>query len=481
MKTQRHCWFPRIAVAAAVCIAILPQVWSAGDPGYLLIGQIKPRPAKDIASSSWSVGGETLDRDFTVYANYKKYLGPLGAKGIRVQAGWAKCEKKPGVYDWAWLDEVVNDSLAQGVQPWLETSYGNTIYPGGGGTGLGGGFPTSPEALTAWDNWVRALAQRYKDRVREWEVWNEPDGGKSNNAEKYTSLFVRTATIIRAEQPGARIYGLGLAGNFAFAEDFLRLLKEQGKTGLLDAVTFHGYPRNPDDTSGVDKMRSLLAKYAPKAEARQGETGAPSKFQPAFALANIPWSETTQAKWDLRRMLAHHAKDTPFNLFTIIDMHYVRNGKPQMNWKGLLESKPDQTVDHVKPAYYAAQRVFAIFDDSLQRVADFNHSESSTTTSKTAVYGWRKKDSGALLVAVWFSGGAPTGSNATTPMDLILPGAKFTEPVYADLLTGKVYAIPRERWSSEGGAVTFRQIPVCDSPALIVEKAALTLEAANNP
>jgi hypothetical protein len=44
-----------------------------------------------------------------------------------LQCGWAKCEQKPGVYDFAWLDEVVNDALAQGVQPWLEVSYGN--YP----------------------------------------------------------------------------------------------------------------------------------------------------------------------------------------------------------------------------------------------------------------------------------------------------------------------------------------------------------------
>ncbi len=57
-------------------------------------------------ASSWSIGGETLDRDFAVYNNYKKYLGPLGAKAIRLQAGWAKCEKTQGVYDWAWLDEA---------------------------------------------------------------------------------------------------------------------------------------------------------------------------------------------------------------------------------------------------------------------------------------------------------------------------------------------------------------------------------------
>ena len=27
----------------------------------------------------------------------------------------AKCEKQQGVYDWAWLDEIINDALAQRV------------------------------------------------------------------------------------------------------------------------------------------------------------------------------------------------------------------------------------------------------------------------------------------------------------------------------------------------------------------------------
>jgi len=44
--------------------------------------------------------------------------GPLGAKRIGFQAGWAKCEKRPGVYDWAWLDEPFTSPppLAEPVQ-----------------------------------------------------------------------------------------------------------------------------------------------------------------------------------------------------------------------------------------------------------------------------------------------------------------------------------------------------------------------------
>ncbi|MBC8011875.1 MAG: chitobiase/beta-hexosaminidase C-terminal domain-containing protein, partial [Burkholderiales bacterium] len=75
------------------------------------LGTVKPPRARDIADSNWSVGGETVDRDYTVFAAYRDWLGPLGAKRIRQQAGWAKCEKQLGVYDWAWLDECVDGAL----------------------------------------------------------------------------------------------------------------------------------------------------------------------------------------------------------------------------------------------------------------------------------------------------------------------------------------------------------------------------------
>ncbi len=441
--------------------------------GLPFLGLLTPRSALEIEASNWSIGGETLDRDYAVYANYREHLGPLGAKGIRLQAGWAKCEKQPGVYNWEWLDAIVDDAVAQGVRPWLETSYGNTIYEGGGDTGLGGGLPRSPDALAAWDRWVRALVRRYRDRVNQWEVWNEPDLGKKNAAEDYTALFVRTATIIRAEQPGARIYGLGLAGRLDFADAFLARLKQQGRTDLVDAITIHGYPRNPDDTSNIDKLRAIIGKHGLSIEARQGETGAPSQYQANFALSKIPWTENTQAKWDLRRMLAHHARGVPFNLFTISDMHYRRGGGLQMNYKGLLATNPDQTIARRKPAWFAARNVFSVFDDSLELEPDSPFAASTKET--LAVHGWRKRRGGQPVFAVWFSGHPPVESNETTRVDLTLERADFTHPVMADLLSGRVHEIPGGRWEKIGKGVKFERLPVFDSPALIAERTAVSI------
>lgn len=447
-----------------------------------VLGQVAPRAAKAIASSSWSIGGETLDRDFADYAKYKSYLGPLGAKGLRLQAGWAKCEKVKGTYDFTWLDPVIDDAIAQGVRPWLEMSYGNAIYPGGGDTGLGGGFPSSPDALAAWDRWCRALVERYKDRVNQWEVWNEPDLNKDGTAgaAAYVDLYIRTAMMVRELQPKGQVWALALAGNTDYADTFLAGMQAKGKLDLIDAITFHGYPRNPDDTTRVDKLRAIGAKYGRVIPLRQGETGAPSKYQENFALSKLSFTETTHAKWDLRRLLAHHAKDVPMNLFTLCDLHYTTasaqggaDGVLRMNHKGLLATNADQTVAYAKPAYRAAQTVFAIFDDTLARIADYP--SATTAVREVALSGYSRASDGAQVVALWFSDAPPADANGVSLANVTLRAGKFAEPVLVDVRTSTVYALPKGSWTqSEKGAV-FRAVPIYDSPMLIAEKSALPL------
>jgi hypothetical protein len=47
-----------------------------------------------------------------------------------VQLGWQRCELVKGVYNFTWLDTIVNGMVAQGVKPWAQLSYGNDNYKG---------------------------------------------------------------------------------------------------------------------------------------------------------------------------------------------------------------------------------------------------------------------------------------------------------------------------------------------------------------
>ena len=125
-------------------------VFAAAGSELERIGTLVPRTAPDPADDQWMIGCEVLDRDFAKFSAYKDYLPKLGIRSIRLQCGWAKCEKDKGKYDFAWLDEPVDFALAHGLNPVLETDYGNPLYKGGGGRDLAAGFPYGEEGLAAW-------------------------------------------------------------------------------------------------------------------------------------------------------------------------------------------------------------------------------------------------------------------------------------------------------------------------------------------
>ncbi|MFC7844639.1 hypothetical protein [Streptomyces sp. NPDC057382] len=441
---------------------------NTGNWPYL--GSVAPRTAQQVGTSDLIIGAETLDRDYTNYRAFAPYLGRLGATTTRLQGGWGKTEKTKGVYDWDWLDRIVDDARGRGVKPWLQLSYGNAAYPGGGGSGLGGQLPSSAEALDAWDAWVTAMVKRYKNRgVTEWEIWNEPNLAGIPVAD-YTDFFIRTATLIRAEQPSAVIYGQEAGIDVPYAKDFLTRLADKGKADLLDGFTYHPYNANPDDawTYGqVQKLRGLIAQYAPGAVLRQGENGAPSRPGSFGALGDLDWTELSQTKWVLRRVLNDLGRDISTSVFSISDLHYP--GK--INSKGLLQTNTDKTIRYAKPSYYAVQNVASLFDRTARPLPGYGWSASPNAS--LTVQAFAKQGAGRQIVGVWSGAAKPSEVNTTRATDLTFTDGNFDDPVLVDVRTGAVHDIPAANWSVQGGKYTFKDIPVYDSPVLIADRSVI--------
>ncbi len=156
-------------------------------------GQLEVRPAKAIRSNMWSVGCETMDRDYADWDQYKFLLGDLGATRGRLFSGWAKTEQEKGKYDFTWLDPQVREMAAMGVKPWICISYGNPVWGSDFRLGMKVRQVTDdPEAFAAWIRYVKALVARYKDVVDEWEIWNEPFGQR----EEYAYMVYETAKAV---------------------------------------------------------------------------------------------------------------------------------------------------------------------------------------------------------------------------------------------------------------------------------------------
>ena len=161
--------FPLLLLLVGYSGARAPE----GPPQFL--GKLVARPSSAIASNKWSVGVETQDRNLTIWDNFERFLEPLGAKRGRLQGGWHRCDPNgtagsTGEYEWAWLDQAVFGLHEKGIKPWIELSYGNAKYPGGGGDGPGAWIPNSTVALAAFASWSQALVERYSHVTDEFEL-----------------------------------------------------------------------------------------------------------------------------------------------------------------------------------------------------------------------------------------------------------------------------------------------------------------------
>jgi hypothetical protein len=107
MKTN----IAKIALAAIAAAAAMPSFAAAKDDGGRL-----------------GVGMECLDRDLWDPFPAIPHLKELGIRRVRLQSGWARTEKTKGVYDFEWLDKVVDALEGIGVMPWMSLSYGNPLY-----------------------------------------------------------------------------------------------------------------------------------------------------------------------------------------------------------------------------------------------------------------------------------------------------------------------------------------------------------------
>jgi len=183
-------------------------------------------------------------------------------------------------------------------------------------------------------------------------------------------------------------------------------------------------------------------------------------------LSNHPWTEYSQAKWDLRRMLGDLGHDVESAVFTICDFNHTGR---EINRKGLLHATADKRVDGIKLAYYAVQNAVAVFDDTLARVTAPAVSVMADTAS--ACFAYRHVKTGAPLVVLWDNSGTPDDAFVTRPAQVTVKDLAFQEPVWVDLITGRVYELPADRMVKAGAFTLFKDVPFYDAPVLIAEKA----------
>ena len=418
--------------------------------------------AAALAASSFAVeprlgvGMECLDRDLWDWRPAIPHLKELGVDRVRLQSGWAKTEREKGVYDFKWLDDIIDGLEGIGVKPWVSLSYGNPIYavPEEGGQDYTGQkmFPMRSEAgRAAWSAYVTAIVKRYGRRVRAWEIWNEPDvkfflhvPEGSSWAREYAEFVRFTSRLVKSADPDAVVAACTAAGpgSSGTVELF-----SQDIAAYVDVYSFHAYTAVPEQMSPAVARAFYdgVRKFAPDIRFWRGEAGISSVKSGFGALSELPLSEDMQARW-MGRHLVRDLADPDISFTSWFHLSAFEHFTHTRTYHyGVLR---DGDWSH-KPSFDVLRRIKRLFDDGrvvpdrticLMIEPDRNQpGEDQAKAVGTAVYGFRRNGLPMFAFSsVWPAHEEMKPVAAGARLFTGEPGCFWRDPVVLDLTSGEV-------------------------------------------
>lgn len=457
------------------------------------VGKLAAKNSAEVSHSRLGIGFEKLDRGvFEPERAYDK-LAAIGVKWVRIQSGWQRTERQPGVYDFAWLDSIVDNLIARGMKPWMCLCYGNDLYDDLAKIYFGavGCAPVrTEEQKKAWYNYVVAVSKHFAGRVDHFEIWNEPDGQycwkHGVNATELGLFSIETAKALREGNSDAYVIGGAVCGSVVH---FLNEAFQTGMGDYLDALSFHEYTYSEENVEQkVKTLRAFARMYNPKMEIIQGESGSQSRPGGHGALHEAAWTPRKQAKQLLRHSVTDLLCGVKFtSYFTCVDMIEALHGKVgdkasylDYGYFGVLGADFDEdgiaTGDYKpKASYYALQNLASLLSGDLQQVdlpvifwkeeAKYLGHTSTVDCSETT-YGGFQLDNGSYAFAYWKPENIMTTDwEGSATLYIAIPG----EVHLVDPMDGTVYELPESMVETDAfGGRKLLQIPVKDYPLFLV-------------
>ena len=457
------------------------------------IGRIKHKSAAEIADSRLSVGFECLDRDMFEPEKVYDKLAAIGIKWARCQTGWSKTERQKGVYDFKWLDDVVDNLIKRGIKPWFNVGFGNGLYMGEMKNPTGVGYVPlyfGEECLQAWKNYIDALSKHFKGRVQYFEIWNEANINefwqpKKADPAEYIELVKITGEIIRKNIPDAKIGAVNSGPYRKYSAEFFRL----GGGKYVDFYAIHPYCVIPEERHDGDTraFRRLFKQYAPDREISlwQGESGFGSDYPEGhYMRPATKGGEYMQAKWTLRRFTLDLASGYGLtSIYQCVDLkdgyQMATGGKPLFAKYGLFENNtycPKKSVEILKnytPIFDADTKPYALSAAVATRYAvPEGVGVSRLVDSAKRVETFERK--GHPLYAFWLSEDMQVQmkpiANAALNYIEELP---MKNPVLIDPISGRVFACDAKNKRAVYGnplvGYSLRGVPLADYPLIITD------------
>ena len=256
------------------------------------VGPTKGHDPQDFVFGMAGGSSEWFSDD--MHEDMVRAMSEIGVKCMRITFGWRRAQPEPDRWDWSEADRLVDLHEAAGMEtqmliafggaPWTKSPETMKQIKAAGEMQAQWRYPPTEEA---WRNMVRTIAERYKGRIRLWEVWNEADlGFLRGTTEQYLDLLRWAHEELKSVDPDNVVISTGLAGlNLPNQKkDIYRAILEQP-----DTWDWYGYHRH----GSFDKLwQEVDGKVLPMMQ----ETGTADKplYFNETALKIDPESEHTQ-------------------------------------------------------------------------------------------------------------------------------------------------------------------------------------------
>ncbi len=468
------------------------------------IGALPRLSSKEIEYSKLGIGFEKLDRD--VFDPEKAYdkVAAIGVKKVRIQSGWLKTERERGVYDFEWLDKIVDNLISRGLEPWICLCYGNPLYTDFAAKIFGAVKcpPLGEDAMQGWVNYVRATAEHFKGRVKLYEIWNEPELGwkhyfeetkpdydMTKNAREYAEFGIATSKAVKAVDPDAKIVGFALA--HTRAPYFVNTALRAGLGDHLDYISFHLYSAADWQREDIIRaLRSLIDMYNPNIKIIQGEGGAQSRSDGNGAVKGFAWTPEKQMKILLRTLITDLHCGVEFtSYFSTMDMIEALYGVVgdkssylDFGYFGVLGADFDEngvaTGEYKpKPSYYALSTLATLFKGDVKPAnipyyRAYNQSRrinAMEDDEQAKIYGF-ELDDGSHALVYWNATPILTTTYEGT-ISFALCGQKAEDIKLCDLRNGSIYSLREDMIEDAGeGIVRLKCLPLLDVPLAILMK-----------
>jgi hypothetical protein len=177
-----------------------------------------------------------------------KLLRTIGMDRLRYFAQWDELEPLKGTYKFEELDKLIErlayydahigmctlmgfpdwvsdlsmEDLSPELQQRMKSHYWNPNFP--------------PSSWADYEEFVRILLTRYRDDIRKWEIWNEPNAHvfAGDRIQIYKQLLMRFHNVARDVSPDAEI----ICGRVGY---WMPYLVQEGLADCMDAVASHPY------------------------------------------------------------------------------------------------------------------------------------------------------------------------------------------------------------------------------------------------